>query len=90
MSGLSGFFQIVLTGLRPTKPDENDLEGISGPPLKAWSTLRANIAAGQSGEIENSMEKLKPSDCLIRSVRVERINGHCLPPAGVVIARDLG
>jgi len=24
------FSQIVLTGLRPTKPDENDLEGISG------------------------------------------------------------
>jgi hypothetical protein len=37
------------------------------------------------------MEKLKPSDCLIRSVCVERINGHCLPPqVGVVIARDLG
>lgn len=32
------------------------------------------------------MEKLKPSDCLIRSVRVERINAHCLPPVGVVIA----
>ena len=36
------------------------------------------------------MEKLKLSDCLIRSVRVERINGHCLPSLGVVIARDLG
>ena len=52
--------------------------------------LRANIAAGQSGEIEDSMEKLKLSDCLIRSVRVERINRHCLLPLGVVIARDLG
>ena len=56
---------------------------------QSWSTRGANIAAGQSGEIENSMEKLTPSDCLIRSVRVERINGHCLLPLGVIIARDL-
>ncbi len=72
--------QIVLSGLRPTKPHENNFGGylwISPP--KARSTVRVRIAAGQSGEIEDSMEKLKPSDCLIRSVRVERINGHCLP-----------
>ena len=85
----NALFQIVLTGLRPTKPHENDLEVISGPPPKALSTLRANIAAGRSGEIEYSMGKLRPSDCLIRSVRVERINGHYLLPLGVIIARDL-
>jgi integrase/recombinase XerD len=42
-----------------------------------------------SGEIEYSMGKLMPSDCLIRSVRVARINGHYLLPLGVIIARDL-
>jgi hypothetical protein len=32
------------------------------------------------------MEKLKPSDCLIRSVRVERINGHWLVAHELVLS----
>ena len=37
------------------------------------------IARDGSEEIDYSMEKLRPSSCLIRSVRVERIIGRCLP-----------
>ena len=37
------------------------------------------IGTARSEEIEYSMEKSRPSYCLIRSVRVERIIGSCLP-----------
>jgi hypothetical protein len=37
------------------------------------------IGTVRSEEIEYSMEKSRPFYCLIRSVRVERIIGRCLP-----------
>ena len=42
-----------------------------------------------SGEIEKTVEKLRPNACLIRSVR-DRANKWCVvsPPVGAAIARD--
>ena len=54
----------VHLGLRPAKPYEN---------VSEFRTMEP-----RSGEIEQTVEKSRLFNCLIRSVRIERISGRCL------------
>src|SRR5215469_7161085 len=54
---IRGAPQLSLEGLRPAKPYENRLELI-------------RMATARGGEVETPVERLRPSSCLIRSVRV--------------------
>jgi hypothetical protein len=54
----------VHLGLRPAKPYEN---------VSAFRTMEP-----RSGEIEQTVEKSRLFNCLIRSVRIERMSGRCL------------
>ena len=53
------------------------------------SQSQAIIHDGSGGEIDPTVERLRPNDCLIRSVR-DRANKWCIvsPPVGAAIARD--
>lgn len=57
----------VSMGLRPAKIHENESE------LRTMD--------GWSGEVGQTVEKSRLFNCLIRSVRIERIIGRCLSPA---------
>jgi hypothetical protein len=57
----------VHMGVRPAKIHENE------------SSLRT--IDGWSGEVGQTVEKSRLFNCLIRSVRIERIIGRCLSPA---------
>ena len=55
-------------GLWPTKVHENGIEG--------------KLAMGERDEVDAAVELLRPLECLIRSVRVERIIGRRGLPGG--------
>ena len=57
----------VSMGLRPAKIHENESELRT---MDSWS-----------GEVGQTVEKSRLFNCLIRSVRIERIIGRCLSPA---------
>jgi hypothetical protein len=60
----AGSVLTVHLGLRPAKPYEN---------VSEFRTMEL-----RSGEIEQTVEKSRLFNCLIRSVRIERISGRCL------------
>jgi len=72
----TGTINPVTRGLRPAKVDENGFENEAF--LKAVGAAKVGV----------TVELLRPLPCLIRSMRVERINGRSLCSRGATIARD--